>query len=371
MSTDLDELAALPDDHKSQLAQGVLDSLGIQVKRQVRDELIIPCPVGLFHNDQERNPTAALNASKLLFNCLGCESRGTILWLIATVRGDITIDEAREWLLGEAGLTRAVGLPDMLAFFDALYTPKSRPPMPVYSPRMLERWQDIPVDYIVRERGISMNTALAMRIRLDPDGFMGPPEARVRTGPRAVIPHFWRGQLVGWQSRRLPGADPTAPKYLSTPAFPRDETLYGMPAEGVLGAEELVVVESPMSVLRHLGRRMTATFGAVVTDEQIEHLVRGRKKLIWFMDNDPAGWRAVAGRTFNGRFFPGAPERASRWCQNWVVQNPFAADPADMSDELYDLLVREHAVPWQVWEQPKVLYCHRCFKPDHTGACRA
>jgi hypothetical protein len=366
MTTDLDQLAALPDEQKSQIAKDVLDSLGIQVKRQVRDELIIPCPVGMFHNDQQRNPTAALNFKKLLFNCLGCQSNGTILWLIATVRGDTTIDEAREWLLGEAGLTRAVGLPDMLAFFDALYTPKSRPPMPRYSPLMLERWDGIP-DYILNDRQIPLDTAVYMGICTDPDGFMGPLEARVRTGPRAVIPHYWNRQLVGWQSRRLPGADPTAPKYLSTPAFPRDETIFDYRPQRT----EVVVVESPMSQLRHQHHSdVEGTFGAVVTDEQIEHLVKGRTKIIWFMDNDPAGWRAVAGRTFNGRFYPGAPERASRWCQNWVVQSPFAADPADLSDELYDLLVREHAVPWQVWEQPKVLYCHRCFQPDHRGACR-
>jgi hypothetical protein len=365
MTTDLDQLTALPDEHKAQIAKDVLDSLGIQVKRQVRDELIIPCPVGAFHNDQERNPTAALSASKLLFHCLGCDSSGTILWLIATVRGDTTIDEAREWLLGEAGLTRAVGLPDMLAFFDALYTPKSRPPMPVYSPRMLERWQGAP-DYITRERGIPIETCERMGICLDPDGFMGPPEARVRTGPRAVIPHYWEGQLVGWQSRRLPAADPSAPKYLSTPGFPRDETIFGRE----FLRHEVVVVESPMSQLRHQHHsNIEGTFGAVVTDEQIEHLVRGRKKLIWFMDNDDAGWRAVAGRTYNGKFFPGAPQRASAWCQNWVVQSPFAADPAEMSDALYDVLVNEYAVPWQVWEKPKVLYCHLCFQVVHPGRC--
>lgn len=365
MTTDLDQLAALPDEHKAQIAKDVLDSLGIQVKRQVRDELIIPCPVGMFHNDQERNPTAALSASKLLFNCLGCQSSGTILWLIATVRGDITIDEAREWLLSEAGLTRAVGLPDMLSFFDALYTPKSRPPMPVYSERMLERWQGVP-DYILNDRQIPRTTAETMGICLDPDGFIGPPEARERTGPRAVIPHYWEAQLVGWQSRRLPGADPSAPKYLSTPGFPRDETIYGQNA-----TVSAVVVESPMSVLRHRHHQwVEGTFGAVVTDLQIRHLVRGRRKLIWFMDNDKAGWQAVAGREFNGRFFPGAPQRASAYCENWVVENPFDADPADMSDEMVQILVNEKAVPWQVWQKPEVLYCIHCFKQSHAGRCR-
>lgn len=363
MSADLDQLAALPDDHKAQLAQDVLDALGVTVKRQIRDELIIPCPVGAFHNDQERNPTAALNYSKLLFHCLGCEASGTILWLIATVRGDTTIDQAREWLLGEAGLTRAVGLPDMLSFFDALYTPKARPPMPVYSDRMLERWEGID-GYILDDRQIPITTAVRMRLCTDPDGYVD----RQRTGPRAVIPHYWDGKLVGWQSRRLPCADPTAPKYLSTPAFPRDETIYGYHWH----RREVVVVESPMSQLRHQHHQpMEATFGFVVTDLQIQHLVKGRNRLIWFMDNDPAGWQAVEGRTHNGRFFPGAPERASRWCENWVVENPFDADPADMPDEMVDLLVKEYAVPWQVWQRPKALYCARCFQSAHRGACRA
>jgi hypothetical protein len=362
MSTDLDQLAALPDEQKAQIAQDVLDSLGVQVKRQIRDELIIACPVGALHTDQDRNPTAALNFKKLLFNCLGCQSSGTILWFIATVRGDTTIDEARDWLMGEAGLTRAVGLPDMLAFFDALYAEAARPPMPVYSDRMLERWEGID-GYILDDRQIPIDTAIRMRLCTDPDGYVD----RLRTGPRAVIPHYWDGKLVGWQSRRLPCANPGAPKYLSTPAFPRDETIYTDNPSG----DTLVVVESPMSTLRHLHHQpMAGTFGAVVTDLQIQHLVRGRRKLIWFMDNDKAGWQAVEGRTFNGRFYPGAPQRAASYCENWVVESPFDADPADMSDEMVQILVNEKAVPWQVWQRPKTLHCIRCFQPSHRGPCQ-
>jgi hypothetical protein len=362
MTTDLDELTALPDDHKTQLAKDVLDELGITVKRQIRDELIIPCPVSAYHNDQDRNPTAALNCSKLLFHCLGCDASGTILWLIATVRGDTTVEQARDWLHGEAGLTRAMELPALLQLFDSLYAKTdARPPMPVYSDRMLERWEGID-NYILDDRQIPITTAVRMRLCTDPDGYVD----RLRTGPRAVIPHWWDGKLVGWQSRRLPCADPSAPKYLSTPAFPRDETIYTDDPSG----DTLVVVESPMSVLRHLHHQpMAGTFGFVVTDLQIQHLVKGRRKLIWFMDNDKAGWQAVEGRTHNGRFFPGAPQRASAYCDNWVVENPFDADPADMPDEMVDILVQDRAVPWQVWQRPKTLWCHRCLTPAHKGRC--
>ncbi|MET7363305.1 hypothetical protein ABZS76_33375 [Streptomyces sp. NPDC005562] len=359
MRADLDELTALPNGHKEQLAQDALESLGIDVKRRQGDELIHGCPISDYHSDQDRNPTAALNATNLMWHCLGCGAGGTILWLIATLR-QITMEQARDWLHGEAGLSRAMELPDLLALFDALYAKKEkRPPLPVYSPRMLERWRGID-GYILDDRQIPITTATRMGICTDPDGFVD----RVRTGPRAVIPHWWKGQLVGWQSRRLPCADRTAPKYLSTPAFPRDETIFDHDPS----RRRAVIVESPMSNLRHRHHQpIEATFGAVVTDLQIDHLARGRDELIWWPDNDDAGWRMAEGRTHNSRIFPGAPERASRFCLNRIVQSPFAADPADLPNEVVDLLIEE-AVPWPVWQRPTVLYCHRCLEPEHPGA---
>ncbi|MEV7675157.1 toprim domain-containing protein [Streptomyces sp. NPDC088752] len=367
-TTDLDQLVALPDGHKEKLARDALDALGITPKRQQGDELIIACPIGSYHKDQDRNPTGALNVSKLLYNCLGCHARGTILWLIATVRGDEDTEQARQWLTGEAGLTRAMDLPVLLDLFDALYTEKTRPPMPVYSDRMLTQWErhGIP-DYILKDRQIPTTTAVRLGICTDPDGYMGPPENRIRTGPRAVIPHYWQDQLVGWQSRRMPGADPTAPKYLSTPDFPRDETVFNHRPY----LDEVVVVESPMSVLRHDHHSdIEATFGSEVTDRQLRHLARGRRKLIWWMDNDEAGWRAIEGHQRAGRRFraPGAPERASGICDNWVVQNPFACDPADLSGGVYDIVLKT-AVPWQIWQRPETLFCHRCLKVSHAGKC--
>ncbi|MFD7835564.1 toprim domain-containing protein [Streptomyces sp. NPDC059761] len=358
--TALDELAALPESHKTQLATDVLDSLGITVARRQGDELIHACQVSDYHSDQERNPTAALNTTNLLWHCLGCGSGGTILWLIATLR-NVTVEQARDWLNGEAGLTRAMELPDLLALFDSLYTEHRRAPLPIYSERMLDRWKanGIP-DYITGERGIPEATAAAMDLCTDPDGYLD----RKPTGPRAVIPHRWNGQLVGWQSRRLPGADPAAPKYLSTPGFPREETIFDYDPS----RSRAVVVESPMSDLRHRHHQpMEATFGAAVSNAQIEHLARGRERLIWWPDNDTAGWKMAQGREHKDRHYPGAPERASRYCRNLIVESPFGADPADLSDGIVDLLIAD-AVPWQVWQPPEFLYCHLCFQPYHPGA---
>lgn len=359
MRDDLDELVALPDQHKEHLARDVLASLGIDVLRQQHDELIIACPVTGYHKDQQRNPTGALNYSKLLFNCLGCGTGGTVLWLIATLQGT-SIEQARNWLHGEAGLSRAMDLPDLLALFDSLYTSTARPPMPYYSPRMLERWNG-PPEYITEDRCVPYWTALKMGILTDPEGLVG----KVPTGPRAVIPHYWNDRLVGWQSRRLPGADPTAPKYLSTPGFPRDETVYNLPtAERMRRHRRGHGVESPMSVLRHLHHmpNLIATFGDEVTDLQIRIIGDTFEEFVWWPDPDEGGWRTVEG---HGRD-PGMPAKLASRCQVYIVESPYDGDPADLEEDVVELLF-DRAVPWQVWQRPIMLTCFRCIRPSHPG----
>lgn len=366
---DLHELTALPESHKEQLALSVLNALGIDNVRRQGNELIHGCRVTSYHSDQDQNPTAALNADNFMWHCLGCGAGGTILWLIATLHDEIdTIEQAREWLNGEAGLSRAMALPDLLALFDSIYLPKRLAPMPVYSPRMLTGWleQGVPA-YITGERGIDPDYARGMGICTDPVGKVnGAP-----TGPRAVIPHWWRGNLVGWQSRRLPEAQQTAPKYHSTPGFPRDETLYcpTPPAHPVSGDRRVLGIESPMSALRHGPRHRTAaTFGAVITDLQITKLAQlpGDEFVFW-LDNDEAGWRAIEGRTDRqGRRWPGAAEKLSHWKKVYVVESPWDADPAELDDDTVDTLI-DAAIPWAVWARPTVLFCHKCRHLAHRG----
>jgi hypothetical protein len=350
MHGDLDELSALPDAQKEPLAQAVLAALGIDVKRQQGDELVFACPVSDYHNDQERNPTAALNSSNLLFHCLGCGAGGTILWLIATLHDSLdTIEAARQWLMDEAGLTRAMALPDLLALFDSLYTPTAPAPLPYYSPRMLDRWKELGVPpYILDERHIDHDYALAMGVCLDPDGYI----AKVPTGPRAVIPHHWNDQLVGWQSRRLPEADPDSPKYHSTPGFPKDETLY-LP-DVSRRSRRIVVAEAPMSGLRHgYNQPMAATFGADITDTQVRLITQlPYEEIVFCLDNDPSGWKAILGRTDNhGRRHPGVAERVAAYKNVYVWENPYRADPADMDYNTFAGLV-DTAIPWSIWMHP-------------------
>ncbi len=353
--SDLTDLLMLPDAIKEQLAYDLLSDLGAHQIRRSGDELVHGCLVCAHHRDQDRNPTAALNWRKLLWHCFS-GSGGSVLHLIAHVHGG-SLDEARTWLHGRAGVGRAMELPQLLTLFDQLYTQARPEPLPVYSPRILEHWRG-PVPAYATERRIPAQTAEIMGLVTDPVGRIGDED----TGPRMVIPHYWKGQLVGWQSRRLPGS--SGPKYHSTPGFPADSTVYNHdPAASVV-----VGVESPASALRHMHHlHMESTFGAAVTHRQLQLLAAstGRtREVVWWMDNDVAGWMATESRTVNGRPYPGGPEQLAAMVPVRVVESPFAADPADLDDDVADILVAR-AVPWPVWERPRILLCHRCYHSEH------
>ncbi len=106
-----------------------------------------------------------------------------------------------------------------------------------------------------------------------------------------------KGKLVGWQSRRLDSSDGT-PKWLSTPEFPKDSTLFNYDEVCKADPNFVVVCESPMSTLRHQHHLpIVATFGAEVTDRQVRLMAEFDRVVLW-MDPDNAGWRApVVGTT--------------------------------------------------------------------------
>ena len=232
-----------------------------------------------------------------------------------------------------------------MEFFDAVYDKKRdvEPPMPRMDAKVLTPWRAIH-PYMTEIRGIAEQTLIdfnvgygKIRTRLH-DG--DDTERRYIESERIVIPHFWKGTLVGWQTRRLFASDGT-PKYLSSPDFPKDRTLYNYDAKARLA----VVVEAPMSVLTkaHLEPRIEGTFGAKVTDRQVR-LLSMHPRLILFMDNDEAGWNAT--RRLG--------EALEAYSDVWVAANPWAADPGDMDDQTY-LGCIEDAVPYSLWSQPTTL----------------
>lgn len=339
--------ALMPDDEKRNLARALLAEFGVTTVQERGHELIHSCclPLG-GHRNGDRNPSASLNWDKLTYNCLGCGASGGLLWFIALCRGE-TSDQARLWVEKQSGLTDdEEGLGALLRFIEAAYNHESTSyyaPIPRMDASVLKPWEAIHpwVTDPISEggRGISRETAERFHVGY---GFL---RAMVGEGTfidseRIVLPHFWKGDLVGWQSRRLNKTDGT-PKYLSSPDFPKDTTIFNYDAK-----RHAVVVESQMSALSKydLCPEMEATFGAKVTDRQIRLLSAHPQVTLWF-DNDEAGWNATHR----------VAEALQPYCPVYVVPSTLAADPGDIADpELFASLL-DARVPYQLWEQPREL----------------
>jgi DNA primase len=162
-----------------------------------------------------------------------------------------------------------------------------------------------------------------------------------------VLPHFWKGQLAGWQTRSLKEwqellGEPvdTGPKYKNTPDFPKDTTLYNRPSNL---AEPLLVVESVMSVVSksHLWPTMCATFGASVTERQKLLLADHPRIILWF-DNDNAGWKATEE----------VGESLSAYCDVFVVESDLDADAADLSGDLFTEMMNNCTIAYGSWTPP-------------------
>jgi hypothetical protein len=339
------EAASLPDSEKEKLCRDLLAEFGVTDIRQSGDELQHACLLPFSdHRDQERNPTGSLNFRKLAYKCVGtCDAGGGLLWFIGIMR-DESGESARKWLRGKTGLGEEESLASLMDFFDAIYTNGSKAnqygPMPHMSTDVLEPWLQHP-DVVIDYMGIMRNMPPDLAERAIEKFKIGyAPDMRIRIGEnkfvkshRIVIPHFWRGNLVGWQTRRM--FDDMTMKYKNSPDFPKDQTLYNYDRNA----------ESAFSVIAkdHTGDHIESTFSASITDRQLK-LISMHPKVVIFGDNDAAGWNMTHRL---GGFL-------ERYSAVNVADNPYAADPADMDDQTYRQCV-DGALPYSIWSPPKEL----------------
>jgi hypothetical protein len=377
------EAGSLPDSSKEQLCRSLLAEFGVAtISTREPDGELIHCCVMPWH--PESKPSASLNYKKLTYRCLGCNARGGLLWFIEQARG-ISHDEAREWLGGATGLEGAdFDLGALLNVIDALLDDAARsgpPPMTVFGESVLAPWRFIHPwlttgvpELGIKGRDIPEANLMAMqvgyaekyRIKIGEDDNDKP---IFKESPRIIIPHYWDGDLVGWQSRRV--SDDGTPKYQSTGDFPKDRTIYNYDRK----RRKAVVVESPMSVLRHLHHLpIEGTFGASLTPQQIRLLAAHEVVVLW-PDPDEAGWRSVEGydteATVQGKkrkeHVPGAGELLQPYCDVRVVDSPWSVDAAEIDDETAADLVA-NAEPFALWRRPTVITCWSC-RVSHSGKC--
>lgn len=227
------------------------------------------------HANGDANPSAACNLDKKLYICYQWWG-GDLFHFIAKMEGKESFADIIPMLSGF--LSGSVQEPDQVrAELDRILAQDNgfAIELPQYADRVLDPWLREHPYWSARQ--ISPETIAEFKLGFDPQ------EGRV------VFPHFYRGHLVGWQKRVIPDTTPAFPKYRNSMGFPKSETLFNY--DRARRYKTVVVVESPMSVVRAhtLGfPNVVATFGAKVTQSQIDLLRDWREVYVWF-DADSAG----------------------------------------------------------------------------------
>lgn len=270
-------------------ARDVLDHYGAEncyemVGTDGTTEIVHSClldRVEPHHRNGDQNPSASINLEKKAYVCYNYWG-GDLFHLILKMEKKESLSDIIP-LVGEFLDGATSTGEDFLSEVDKILAQGNSYSieLPEYSPKILDSWS-FSHPY-VRERGIDLGTSSRLGIGFD------------ESTNRIVFPHFWEGKFVGWQQRsipddpRWPGTSPQMPKYKNSSGFPKSETLYGV--QWLDNTDSVIVVESPMSVARAhaLGlTKVVATFGAKVSQAQIDFLKQFREVIVWF-DADPAG----------------------------------------------------------------------------------
>lgn len=340
------EYDGLSDIQKRDLCIALLEEFGATgIHETTKGELQHRCTLPLGGHTDRNSVTASVNYHKLVFKCYVCQNKGGLLWWIAVNRHE-DIDQSRQWLAQASGINEVMELPQLQNLLAALMAPRRRAaePIPTFDGRILTDWQKWPIfhPYLtepISEGGRECPEETLAKYRIgycDNDNDW-------RYHQRIIIPLYWRGSLVGWQARKLDPDDPIEAKYMNSPDFPRERVVFGE-----IEANNIVLVESPLSVLRHAHHLpMVATYGASVSDTQVS-LLHAYRRITIFYDNDKAGWNALQG----SKDSPGLFDRLGPYCDLRVVENPYVqADPADLTEtEIAELV--SNAIPFVRWRKP-------------------
>lgn len=278
----------------------VLDALGVDVVKIRNGNHWGNCPI---HDD--RGEHFSIDEDTLVWNCFHCGG-GVLPQLVIKAFG---YDEdgkegwhrAIEWLTpysaGELADDDYAGfkkrMRQKLAKAEEIPERKRESDMPVFSERLLKDLVRVPDEYC-EKWNVLPETMLAFRIGYYPERVRPSFRHDDYVGPAIVIPHFYKGQFVGYQERWLDNDRPKwVPKYTNSDDFPKTETLFNYD-RAVSSGGYVIVVESVMTVIRlwELGYDAVATFGGSISLEQVR-LLRNFEKIYLAFDNDDVGRKAT------------------------------------------------------------------------------
>jgi hypothetical protein len=253
------------------------------------------------HSNGDTTGKFSINREKRVYNCFVCG--GGSLLSLAMESQELDEHEALKWLYQFAsGDMRddADFLEDFMQMFqDAEHRADT---LPYFNESVLTRYSYPPPEALGKW-GITLLGANDYGLRFTYTAKRGAPSGGKYAdepdyvGPALIFPHYWRGQLVGWQQRWMLETRPDwIPKYTNTVDFPKEFTLYGMDKAS---SDVVVVVESAPTVvrLRQAGYVAVATFGSSPNEAQLR-LLRRFPGGVWLApDNDAEGEKFLARAT--------------------------------------------------------------------------
>jgi hypothetical protein len=264
----------------------ILDALGIEATGRVGANIQAHCPnIHGLHATDDNNPSWGFHVDKLVFNCFVCGG-GTIVDLVEQIK-QCDEDAAIDWLRVNSDLEPSTAQEFQEEIERLLMPPELKEEvLPSYSKDSVFQYKYVH-PYIL-DRGISAEVSDKMGVGFDAEHMA------------IVVPHFFRGQIVGIQRRHLLFKDggyacprcgkdsKHIPKYKNTSMFPKKTTLYNY--DNIDFSQPVIVVESPMTALYLMSwghTNVVATFGNF-GPQQMVLLIKAPEVWIW-PDNDKAG----------------------------------------------------------------------------------
>lgn len=204
---------------------------------------------------------------------------------------------------------------------------------------VLKRFTDVP-DYWLQQRLITRETADHFGIRWEEEDLAW------------ILPiRSAGGVLLGWQEK--------SKDYVRNcpPHMKKSQTVFG--AQHLVSNECLVMVESPLDAARlwELGFDAVATFGALVSYDQMRMAVQYSDSLILALDNDHAGLTNMV-RLASGKAHGKEKETnwASRVPMSVIDYPPKVKDVGDMTDTEINIALEQpiHILDWLPAARQKV-----------------
>jgi hypothetical protein len=280
-----------------------LNELGIAVARIVDDEAVARCPGHLGRvGKEDGDPSWSVNLETGMHNCFSCGFRGPFEGIVREVLG-LNSSDAHAWVRQRGSLER---VQQYLTggYISELAKPKARQ----VTEADLALCVPPPPD-VLDTRNIHANAAAAYGILYDrqKDCWITPirdPDTRALWGwqEKAVEGHYFRNR----------------PRHV-----PKSKTLFGIDQPDI--GRRAIMVEAPLdaAVIRSVGiPGALSSFGAAVSDAQMQIVLERFDLLILALDNDPDG------RKHTERVYEEWHRRMPIWVMPYLVN---VKDPGEMS----------------------------------------